>query len=110
MWNEIANTLGFENEKELLVVLYKEWTMAAIADLIGVAESTIFYRLRKHNIKTRKRKMSVQCARKRGAPISQVKIDMIKRQFKLVDESNWAEIGCRCGVSEITAKKYALRE
>lgn len=111
-WDSYAKSMGFSDEQDMLTCLYKEWSMAAIADLIGVAESTVFYRLRRLGIKTRTQKelgMPKSCAAKRGDPISSVKVEMLVRQHRMMQAPTWAELGRRCGVNEGTAKKYILR-
>ena len=53
-WQMFADELGFKDEVEMLTILYQTWTMDCIAYLLGVATSTIFNRLHKHGIKTRR--------------------------------------------------------
>jgi len=113
VWNELARTQGFRDEREMFETLYRDWSMEALADLIGVAESTIHYRLKRLGIKSRTHRELIALHNfqgKRGAPISAVKIEMLKRQYRLMNEKNWAELGRRIGVSEVTAKKYVMRD
>ncbi len=108
-WNELALSLGFGNECEMLSYMYKDHSMLAIAEILGFAESTIFYRIKRHNIKTRPRGcLNPNFKGKRGNPLSQGSIEAIQRQHRLMHEDNWAELGRRCSVNEGTAKKYAM--
>jgi predicted DNA-binding protein YlxM (UPF0122 family) len=110
LWNSWARDLGFKDKREALECLYKEWSMEAIAELFGVAESTIFYQLKKLNIKTRKRQFSHNFVRKRGNPISKVKAQSIRRRYLMMSGNvSWAELGRQFSVNEMTAKKYALK-
>ena len=110
LWDDWADDLGFKNKRDMLTTLYEEWSMEAIADLLGVAESTVFYQLRKLKIQTRKRKMPIECKRKRGNPLSMEKIKSIQRRFRMNDKKMpWAELGRQFNISEITAKKYVLQ-
>ncbi len=111
VWNKFAQDLGFSTEEDMLRYLYKDHTMKAIGIIIGVAETTIFYRFKRHSIKSRSHGCpNVTFCGKRGNPLSTESIRAIKRQYSLMykDECNWRELGRRCNVNEVTAKKYAL--
>jgi len=109
LWDEWANEQGFKDKKEMLEYLYREWTMEAISNLLGVAESTVYYQLKKLKIKSRKRGYPKEFIKKRGNPLSEIKIKSIHRRYKAFNENiTYAELGRQLGISEITAKKYII--
>lgn len=52
-WQEYADILGFSSEREMLSTLYQEWTLMAMADLLGVSKTCVGVRIRRLGIKTR---------------------------------------------------------
>jgi len=109
LWNSWAKDLGFSDKEEMLRCLYKEWSMKAIADLLGVAESTVHYQLKGLGIVSRKRQYPPKFIQKRGGPLSTVKVESIRRRYRMRDgKISWAKLARQFGVSEITAKKYII--
>lgn len=53
-WNELAETTGFKNKREMLSTLYREWTSEAIAELLGIGRQTILNHLAQEGITKRK--------------------------------------------------------
>lgn len=46
----------------------------------------------------------------RGKSLSEVKIKMLLRQYRMMSgKTNWLELGRRCGVHASTAKRYVER-
>lgn len=42
----------------------------------------------------------------KGKSLSKATIEMLLRQYRMMHIVNWSELGRRCGVSNVTAKKY----
>ena len=107
LWKDWANDLGFDSEKSMFETLYREWQTWAIADLIGVSESTAYNRLKKIGVKLREPRgkghiaTSVRC-------ISNMKIKEIKRRHRMMHEGNWSLLARQFNVHPTTAKKYAI--
>lgn len=49
-WDELATSLGYGCEKQMLITLYQQNTAPVIAKYLGVSRTGLIYRLRKHNI------------------------------------------------------------
>lgn len=104
-WQSWAEAEGFRTKREMLEVLYREWSIDAIADLLGVCYSAVRHHLKIEGIKTRGRGNKKGVARN---VLGEAKIAEIRRCYRLNDgRITYAELARRFRVDWDTAKKYA---
>lgn len=102
LWDSWAIFNGFCDRFEMLKCLYREWSISALADLFGIADSTMLRALVKFGIERRSQ-------RGPGANgIPKWKQEQIYRRAKMNSFNlPLRELGRQMNVSAGTAKKYS---